>query len=200
MRAAQAHVQQEHSRDPSAILEAAFAQTLEAQHKGSSTACIVSLDCTAGASLRSANLGDSGFLIERSGEVIHRSAPQEHHFGQPYQLGHHEASSKPSDAQASATSVQAGDVLVLGSDGLWDNLSDSEVTQITQGALQAAASRPREMPSKAAQALAHAGLEASSDRERWTPFAMRSSEEFERIYSGGKKDDITVLVALVMPL
>ena len=59
--------------------------------------------------------------------MILRTPQQEHYFGCPYQLGFHEESSAPSDAQLLATRVQAGDVIVLGSDGLFDNLSDVEV-------------------------------------------------------------------------
>ena len=49
--------------------------------------------------LVSANLGDSGYLIERSGKIILLTPPQEHYFGVPYQLGHHEESSVPRDTQ-----------------------------------------------------------------------------------------------------
>ena len=196
MRAAGAHVQEGQSREPVAILKAAFAQTV-AQHEGSSTACILSLDCAMGV-LSTANLGDSGYLIERQGRVVARTSPQEHNFGNPYQLGHHEASVAPCDADSATTRVQAGDVVVLGSDGLWDNLFDDEVAAITQGALRAART-PREMPAAAARAVAHAALEASTDRHKVTPISVRFTEEFERVYSGGKKDDITVLVSLVVP-
>lgn len=47
--------------------------------------------------LTSANLGDSGFLVltekgadEESMHVKYHSPQQEHQFGFPYQLGHHE--------------------------------------------------------------------------------------------------------------
>ena len=34
-----------------------------------------------------ANLGDSGFLLIRDGEVVHRSVEQQHYFNTPFQLG-----------------------------------------------------------------------------------------------------------------
>jgi protein phosphatase PTC7 len=33
-----------------------------------------------------ANIGDSGFVIVRHGEVVHRSEEQQHYFNTPFQL------------------------------------------------------------------------------------------------------------------
>lgn len=52
---------------------------------GSSTICVVALHRDE-KMLYSANLGDSGFLVIRSGEVIHRSEEQQHYFNTPFQL------------------------------------------------------------------------------------------------------------------
>lgn len=52
---------------------------------GSSTACIVSLHREE-RTIYTANLGDSGFLIIRDGEVVHRSLEQQHYFNTPFQL------------------------------------------------------------------------------------------------------------------
>ncbi|KAG9335384.1 hypothetical protein JZ751_005306 [Albula glossodonta] len=52
---------------------------------GSSTACIVVLDRRSHR-LHTANLGDSGFLVVRGGEVVHRSDEQQHYFNTPFQL------------------------------------------------------------------------------------------------------------------
>lgn len=52
---------------------------------GSSTACIVVLDRRSH-QLHTCNLGDSGFLVVRGGEVVHRSDEQQHYFNTPFQL------------------------------------------------------------------------------------------------------------------
>lgn len=52
---------------------------------GSSTACIVVLDRRSHR-LHTCNLGDSGFLVVRGGEVVHRSNEQQHYFNTPFQL------------------------------------------------------------------------------------------------------------------
>ena len=36
--------------------------------------------------LHTCNLGDSGFLVVRGGEVVHRSDEQQHYFNTPFQL------------------------------------------------------------------------------------------------------------------
>ena len=53
---------------------------------GSSTACVVALHKEE-RTMYTANLGDSGFLLIRDGEVVHRSVEQQHYFNTPFQLG-----------------------------------------------------------------------------------------------------------------
>jgi len=76
-------------------------------------------------------------------------------------------------------------VVVLGSDGLWDNLADDALV-----AAVAAGRKAREGAPALARRLAGLAFKASLDREG-------ASEAFDMVYSGGKRDDITVLVALV---
>ena len=52
---------------------------------GSCTACIVSLYKEQN-TLYTANLGDSGFLVIRKGQVVHQSTEQQHYFNTPFQL------------------------------------------------------------------------------------------------------------------
>lgn len=52
---------------------------------GSSTACIVTLHREE-RKIYSANLGDSGFMVIRDGEIVHRSTEQQHYFNTPFQL------------------------------------------------------------------------------------------------------------------
>lgn len=37
-------------------------------------------------SLFTANIGDSGFVVVRKGQVVHRSEEQQHYFNTPFQL------------------------------------------------------------------------------------------------------------------
>ena len=48
-----------------------------------------------------------------------------------------------------------------------------------------------------AQGLAKIAYNNSISREAPTPYAKAATEHFDMVYSGGKKDDITVVVAIV---
>lgn len=52
---------------------------------GSSTACVVVLNRT-DQMLYTANIGDSGFIVMRNGQIVHRSEEQQHYFNTPFQL------------------------------------------------------------------------------------------------------------------
>ena len=96
----------------------------ETQKPGSSTACIVQIDLETGA-LDSSNLGDSGFLVVRDGTVVMRSEFQEHFFDCPFQLASLRfvpETDQATDAAVLSGQVEAGDLIVIGSDGLFDNV------------------------------------------------------------------------------
>lgn len=63
-------------------------------------------------------------------ETVHRSYPLEHTLGHPYQLGHHANTDTPDQSEKVEVDVIQGDWIVVGSDGLWDNLFDEEISQV----------------------------------------------------------------------
>ena len=65
--------------------------------------------------------------------VKFRTAPQEHEFGWPYQLGHLPTADRPQDCMLASVRVQSGDIVILGSDGLWDNVFDREIAATAVG-------------------------------------------------------------------
>jgi len=94
--------------------------------------------------LEVANLGDSGFMHLRPCAVHAFSAPQTHGFNTPFQLsvvprsaarrmaafGGAQLSDLPRDAEVSRHALAHGDVVVLASDGLWDNLFNQDILRI----------------------------------------------------------------------
>ncbi|KAL8829679.1 MAG: hypothetical protein Q9170_006066 [Blastenia crenularia] len=109
---------------------------------GGSTACVAIGD--ASGNLEVANLGDSGFIQLRLKAVHHYSNPQTHAFNTPYQLsivppkilvrsrifGGMPLRDYPRDASVTSHEVRHGDVLIFATDGVWDNLSSSEVLRV----------------------------------------------------------------------
>lgn len=89
--------------------------------------------------------------------------------------------------------VLPGDIVVLGSDGLFDNVSDGEVVTIAEQLLRENCCTPSEL----ARCLLHNAYHNSLDRTKVTPYSMAATEVFDMVYSGGKKDDISVVVAKV---
>ena len=76
--------------------------------------------------LKIAHLGDCMGMLVRDEHIAWRSAEMWWAFNTPVQLGP-SSSARPSDAQILELPVQADDILILASDGLSDNLWDSEV-------------------------------------------------------------------------
>jgi serine/threonine protein phosphatase PrpC len=69
-----------------------------------------------------ANLGDCSLLIIRRGEVVFRTSEMQHAFNFPLQLGTHSRDEPMKDAKRYDIGVEKEDVVIVGSDGLMDNL------------------------------------------------------------------------------
>lgn len=69
---------------PDLLLAKAFETlALPPRPVGSSTACVLIVHR---GMLHSANLGDSGYLVLRKGEIVYKSREQTHYFNAPFQL------------------------------------------------------------------------------------------------------------------
>ncbi|KXZ55325.1 hypothetical protein GPECTOR_3g458 [Gonium pectorale] len=123
--------------------------------------------------------------------VKFRTNQLEHDFGRPYQLGHHAAADSVEKCDVATQPVRPGDVIVLGTDGLLDNLSDVEIAEEV-AELRATGAGPFAI----AQRLARMAFEAAYDKYRSTPYSAAASAHFDMVYSGGKPDDITVVCAV----
>lgn len=79
--------------------------------------------------LYTANIGDSGYMVVRRGRIIHRSEEQQHYFNTPFQLSlpppGYQAdvlSDRPDSASTDNFPVEDGDVILVATDGVFDNL------------------------------------------------------------------------------
>ena len=120
---------------------------------GSSTACIATVNNRQNL-LVVANIGDSGVLVLRrhnlelagtlgasskraDGEIFiaFRSQQQLHDFNQPYQLGYapetdQDAFSSPKEANIMHIPIESDDIVILATDGLFDNMEEAEMCNI----------------------------------------------------------------------
>eukprot|EP01104_Vermistella_antarctica_P006903 TRINITY_DN17606_c0_g1_i1.p1 TRINITY_DN17606_c0_g1~~TRINITY_DN17606_c0_g1_i1.p1 ORF type:complete len:397 (+),score=53.86 TRINITY_DN17606_c0_g1_i1:41-1231(+) len=203
---------------------------------GSATACVVTLDPTeasAGpsreivaaplqptATLLGANLGDSGLLVMRDGEKIFRTQEQQHRFNMPFQLTASPPDydirnpDEPEMAIDIRLQVMKGDILILGTDGLFDNLFDGEicasiehtldsipddVDSLWMGSVEADEKRRADVLLLLAKRLAHEARKAGQSRRR-SPFyeeALKCHYYQHSVPPHGKWDDVTVVVGVV---
>ncbi|KAJ1648945.1 hypothetical protein IWQ61_009814 [Dispira simplex] len=194
------------------VLEDAYVQGI----RGSCTACLAILRDD---ELRIANLGDCGVGIIRQGEFIFRNEEQQHSFNYPYQIGTG-CADRPEDAHVFTVKVQLGDIIVLGSDGLFDNLFDEDILEeihnhvptplltpvVSSDTTSANTGKSRLNPlfhinpQVISTSIAQrARLVSEESRFTTSPFQTRAMQE-GFYHQGGKADDITVLVAVVADL
>ncbi|GES58807.1 protein serine/threonine phosphatase 2C [Aspergillus terreus] len=129
---------------PKQILQSGYDQVVadESIRAGGSTASVgVALD---DGRVELANLGDSGSVLLRLAAVHHYSVPQTHGFNTPYQLsiipprmrtqasifGGAFLEDFPRDAAVTNLQLQHGDVLMLATDGVFDNLNNQDILKL----------------------------------------------------------------------
>ncbi|KAG8375127.1 hypothetical protein BUALT_Bualt10G0068000 [Buddleja alternifolia] len=177
-------VKKNHKIDLKRTLMKAYSNT---NVEGSSTICVLTLE---NKTIHAVNVGDSGFMVIRDGAQVYKSSIQTYRFNFPYQLG--KTSSDPSVAKVCTVPVQAGDIVIVGTDGLFDNLFTSDITNLVN-ILGGAGAEPEHV----ARTIAEYAYYNSIDKIMSTPFAVASLEN-GRPCSGGKRDDITVVVSFIV--
>ena len=139
-------------------------------------------------------MGDSGYLILRKSGLdlieIFKTKEQTHSFNFPRQVG--TSGDDPATGDDNVHEVKDRDIVILASDGLWDNLFNVKVIELvkpfirgTDGILD---------PTLVAEIIAKEAERYSHMQNYTSPFAKHAREHFYD-YKGGKPDDITVVVA-----
>ncbi|XP_021909923.1 probable protein phosphatase 2C 26 isoform X3 [Carica papaya] len=149
--------------------------------------------------IKIANVGDCGLRVLREGHIIFSTSPQEHYFDCPYQLSSETFGQTYLDAMVSNLELIEGDAVVMGSDGLFDNVFDHEIIS-TMG-------KPCNV-AEAAKALANLASYHSTDTNFDSPYSIEARTKgldvpwWKKILGnkliGGKLDDITVIVGQVV--
>ncbi|XP_050375990.1 LOW QUALITY PROTEIN: probable protein phosphatase 2C 62 [Argentina anserina] len=171
-------------RRPEDVLVRGAAQT---NSPGSSTALVAYFD---GQAFHVANIGNSGFIIIRNGAVFKRSSPLIHGFNFPLQIVR---GVDPKELiERYSIDLDEGDVIVTATDGLFDNLYEQEITSIVIKSLQS-----RMKLKDIAKFLATSAQEVGQSTTRRSPFADAVETSGYVGYTGGKLDDVTVIVSHV---
>ena len=90
--------------------------------------------------------------------------------------------------------VKHGDIVIVGTDGLWDNMYRHEIVHCVKGYTTGENYMFKD-PQLVAEAIATKAFKYSQE-DKWyvSPFG-KSAREHHYEYLGGKPDDITVIVA-----
>lgn len=170
---------------PLPVLEHAFTTCARAAIVGTSTALVLVLEPSG--VLRMINVGDSVCMVVRGAQLLYRTNEQQHSFNCPFQLGTN-SFDKPSMGEHHSCAVAEGDIVLLFSDGVCDNVHDAEIVQ----AVAAAAGETDAV----AHGIAVCARSASLSRTARTPFAA-AAQRVSIPFQGGKADDITVVAMRV---
>ena len=172
-------------------LSTAYAEAHKARLQGSCTAalCLVNDDRKA---LDFVHVGDCGIVVMRAGAVVYRSKEQQEQFNFPLQLGTQSPTTPDHGERYTLVPAQPYDLVLLGSDGLFDNLFDDHIEKEMQLASKGSPASIVDC-SKLATQLVVKAYEHSQDPRKLSPFSAKAAEHGLR-YQGGKPDDITAVI------
>lgn len=117
-------------------------------------------------------------MVVRKGEIVHRSQEQQHSFNAPFQLslpppGHSRnvLSDSPESADTLSFPVKEGDVIMVATDGVFDNVPESLLLDVLKEAEGVTDSVKLQMT---ANSLALMARSLSFDRAFLSPFAINA--------------------------
>jgi protein phosphatase PTC7 len=153
---------------------------------GASTAVVGSIGVDG--FLRVLNLGDSACVVIRQRRVTARTREISHYFDCPYQLSV-DSPDRPRDGTKFNVELMKGDLVLMGSDGIFDNLTDDQIATIATSDTDL---------NKIARRIAEYSRKVSLDKTAPTPYAKLAKRYGDPDYQdgvGGKVDDICCVVA-----
>ncbi|CAH7667989.1 phosphatase 2C-like domain-containing protein [Phakopsora pachyrhizi] len=204
--------------EPSSVISRAYDKMVSDPfvRGGASTALLARLD-TFTSTLDWSNLGDSSLWIFKGSDLRQsfQTIPQTHYFNCPYQLTKLPTSRNPNLnqhfqsinldlptlADSGSCSLDDGDLILVCTDGLADNLWPEEVTNLIRGISTKNTCRSDlEFVHDLAHRISSYARMASFQTRRVTPFEIEARRNSIDDLGGGKVDDITLIVSLVRKL
>ncbi|KPI39181.1 Protein phosphatase-like protein [Cyphellophora attinorum] len=135
---------------------------------------------------------------ESQGELIYKSKEQYHWFDCPRQLGTNSPDTPNNNAIMDKIAIEVGDVIVVVSDGVTDNLFDTEIVQKVCGAVKSweqGSVEAKEGMVWVARELMNAAREIAQDPNAESPYMEKALDEGISAF-GGKLDDISVVLGV----
>lgn len=176
------------------IVDALNNAVMNNREPGTSTACVASLSQ---GHLRGVNVGDSGLIVFRDGRNIFKTERQQHSFKIPFRLGF-SSNDKVEDGEHFDFPTRVGDLIVMGSDGLWDNMELDEIAECLFYSLHLSPRRKLQKPLvQNAEGISLQAYCRSKRKSGMSPF-VRDALKSDIVKEGGRMDHITVIVAEVV--
>ena len=151
--------------------------------------------------------------IPQRWRVAYLAQQQLRSFNLPYQLGFSNVSNapnnfeSPTDADTASIPVMPGDIIILATDGLFDNMDLHEILEIvtkwekeyfpSSAGTLAMQTNGTQAIQKLAETLVNTARTLSLDNQRDGPFALLAKEN-DIMWGGGMRDDTTVIVGRVV--
>ena len=146
-------------------------------------------------------LGDCAVFVIRPGaeDVVYKSKEQWHWFDCPRQLGTNSPDTPERNAVVDAIDVKEDDIICVVSDGVTDNLWENEIVEKLSTCFKNWQEQKEEAKDGAvylARELMKAAQEVAQDLDGESPYMERALDEGLAISSGGKLDDISVVIGI----
>jgi protein phosphatase PTC7 len=155
---------------------------------GASTAVVASIG--ENGFLQALNIGDSYCMVVRDGKVSAKTREISHYWECPYQLSE-DSPDRPRDGTKLNVELIPGDVIIMGSDGVFDNVSDDSLLDLV------AKCPPK--PTLIAKKICDLSRKQSLDKNSITPYGKQAQRRGDPDYRnglGGKLDDVSAIVVI----
>jgi protein phosphatase PTC7 len=164
------------------------AEYADSSATGASTAVVASIG--ENGFLQALNVGDSSCMIIRDGKIAAKTREISHYWECPYQLSE-DSPDRPRDGTKLNVELIPGDLILMGSDGIFDNVSDDMLLDVV--------SKSPPKASQLAKKICDVSRKQSLDRTSVTPYGKQSQKRGDPDYKdglGGKVDDASCIVVL----
>jgi protein phosphatase PTC7 len=154
---------------------------------GASTAVVASIG--ENGFLQALNLGDSLCMVVRDGKIVAKTKEISHYWECPYQLSE-DSPDRPRDGTKLNVELISGDLIIMGSDGIFDNVSDDMLLALVA---RSAKLKPNQLSKK----ICELSRKQSLDAQAVTPYGKQAQRRGDPTFKsglGGKLDDASCIV------